>query len=98
MLQHTMLISALLNRPNDGKSVRGIHLKRISIPSAMQRKRYATRIIDRLVNEARAASLGYVFVESVLTDEMHALMKQRKDFIVAPHFKECYIAILEPNQ
>jgi hypothetical protein len=93
MLQRTHLLAELIGATGDALA-KGVHLKQISVPEAKRRRRYATRVLDRLLAAARAAGLTYVFVESVLSDELHILMCGRAEFVAAPHMPNCYVAKL----
>lgn len=73
---------------------KGVHLKQISLPEARRRKGYATRIIKRLLVDARAAGHDYLFIESVLSEGLHALIQRLPEFVAVPSQPNCYIAVL----
>lgn len=95
LLQRTRLLPALLGAGPTDVALIGVHLKQIAVPVAYRRRGYASRVLDRLLVEARAAGLDYVLVESVITEEMHALMRARSEFALVPHgYRDCYVARL----
>lgn len=98
MLQQTVLPIELVETTSvaeiQPKLCKGVHLKQISVPEARRRKGHATRLLTHLLAATRAAGCDYLFVESVLTDEMHTLMRSLPDFVVAQLQPNCYIAVL----
>lgn len=93
MLQRTVLPAAMLGTHQRNGFLKGVHLKQISVPEMRRRRRYATRVLDRLLQETKKAGLKYLFVESVMSDEMHALMRGRTEFRAVEQQPNCYVAV-----
>jgi hypothetical protein len=64
-----------------GCMMKGVHLQKIGVPEPWRRLGIASYLLDQLVQLTSSAGLEYLVVESVLTAEMDALMKNREDFV-----------------
>lgn len=90
LLQHTRLPD------KDGKFYSGVHVQQIAVHPKLRRRGVGTAILCAVKQEAANEGMAFVFVESVLSDEMNALMQK---MILAAEFEkhvlpDCYVAWL----
>ncbi len=96
-IKNTILCGEKLGRTAD--QLRGICLLQVRVPIEKRRQKYATRLIERLKDDARNAGLDFFCVDFVISDAMRNLMDARPEFEKAEeHNRLSYVTLFSHSQ